>query len=436
MVDAGFDVRPAGSTGNANLFDPRYAIAVTGDTVTMIAWTRSSADATLCTAARESLPTYKAVVIAVAGRVVILGDVRDSIVKSLTNGNDKAWLQRVADIADPVLIPTMRSVFDPDFHPPSTAGGRYMVLMSSMPTAIGYAYDGLGPYGTGAVPGVCPNSSDVITTRISSEAWGRLPETATFRVKALAATIIHEYAHNVDSRMHHAAGRALSAAPSGMLSEAWASLAEETATRIALGQPTNAQHSLITDFTPDNGMGLMGMWGVFSNEGPWGSEGRYTLSPQVLLFAREAAGEASVEHNRRPTFYQRLNVNPPNIADRPAHARAVAAQAGMTIDSLVDMHALASATTGLVRPDVYQQRPLPRFTSWDMSDVAIATGPYSATFSGRVPRHGRQDVNLTAAAGGFAAAYLMADQLGVRGLSLRVESVGPSRKVVRLTRLR
>jgi hypothetical protein len=280
----------------------------------------------------------------------------------------------------------------------------------------------------------CPHASEVITTIIGSEAWLKLPETTPWRIKGFAATIIHEYAHNVDVRAHARAGRPAFPAPSGMLSEAWASLAEETATRFAIGRPTDAFNYLIGEYVPDNGSGLLGMWGVYSGSSPWLPDGAYTLATQMLLFARERAGEASIEHNRRPTFYQRLNANAPNPADRVAHARALAQVAGMTLDSLVDMQALAGATAGLLDSYVYQTQPLPRFQSWNMSDVAQQDGPFANSFPLRVPRVGRQDIELTAGAGGFAAAYLMAD--AGRGLSLRFDYIGPYRKVVRVTRVR
>jgi len=174
------------------------------------------------------------------------------------------------------------------------------------------------------------------------------------------------------------------------------------------------------------------MWGTQPELGPWQSNGRYGANARMLLFLRELAGEASVDHGRRPTLYQRLIYAPVDWLNRPAVIAHVTSTLGIGYADLTDRQALASVTAGLIAPGVAHD--LPRYTSWDHSERARLSGPLSAGFPGRASRRASGEHTLAAADGGHAALYLMAD--GPRGISLELVSMPPAARIVRLTRLR
>jgi hypothetical protein len=174
------------------------------------------------------------------------------------------------------------------------------------------------------------------------------------------------------------------------------------------------------------------MWGTGPALGPWQSNGRYGTNARMLLFLRELAGEASVDHGRKPTLYQRLIYAPIDWLNRPAVITHITSTLGIDYVDLIDRHTLASVTAGLIDPDVVHD--LPRFTSWDHSERARVSGPLSGGFAGRASRRVSGERTLAAADGGHAALYLMGD--GPRGISLELLSMAPTARIVRLTRLR
>ena len=166
--------------------------------------------------------------------------------------------------------------------------------------------------------------------------------------------------------------------------------------------------------------------------GPWQSNGRYGPNARVLLFLRELAGEASVEHGRRPTLYQRLISAPIDWGDHHQAIARITSVLGIPYADLIDRQALASVTAGLIDPGVAHE--LPRYTAWDHSERARTVGPLAASFPGRASRRASGERALAAADGAHAALYLMGD--GSRGLSLALVSMAPTARSVRLTRLR
>src|SRR6185503_17955889 len=241
-----------------------------------------------------------------------------------------------------------------------------------------------------------------------------------------AGIFLHEYAHSADALT---SGRGRIA---GILGEGLATIAEETASRIASGQPLHARHSAVGSDAPTLSGGSLVMWGMNPQAGPWQSNGRYGPNARMLIFLRELAGEASVDHGLRPTLYQRLIYAPIDWLDRPAVIANITSVLGIEYADLIDRQTLASVTTGLIDPGVAND--LPRYTSWDHSERAKVSGPLSAAFPGRASRRVTGATTLAAADGGHAALYLMAD--GPRGISLELLSMAPTARIVRLTRLR
>jgi hypothetical protein len=400
-------------------FDPRYATAVAGDTLRFVDW--FSGRARICQLPADSVPSFRAQVVAVAGQVAVVVDLRHP--SAYLDPARLGWLRDAAALTDRLLLPTMRSVFDADYRPPAGGGGRFYLLLGALPSATGFAYDGPLPTVNVASQASCPRASEMVVSLHSADRFA-LPQNQN--ANFAAGVFIHEYAHNADlltSRRDRTAS---------ILNEGLATLAMETASRIGSGQPLHARHSAVGGDAPSPFEGALGMWGTEPALGPWQSNGRYGANARMLLFLRELAGEASVDHGRRPTLYQRIIYAPVDWLNRPAVIAHVTSVLGIGYADLTDRQALASVTAGLIDPGVAHD--LPRYTSWDHSGRARLVGPLSAGFAGRASRRASGEHTLAAADGGHAALYLMGD--GPRGVSLELVSMAQAARIVRLTRLR
>ena len=281
-------------------FDSRYATAEEGQTVTMVNWRGTAVDnAVLCQQPRSQVPTFQARVVAATPRVVIVVDTRHPQAAEFLNSTANGWLRAAAQMVESVLLPTMRAVFDPTFQPLAGGGGRFYALLTTMGGGTGFAYDGVLPGASGGSQAACPHASEMTTVRLNAATWAQ-PESRN--PSRLAGLMIHEYAHNAEARVHLAAGRPSTSA--WFLSEAWATVAEETAARLASGQLLGAVGSKITSQMPDPGSIFLGLWGKQEVAGPWQMGGRYTISAQMLLFLRELGGK----RQRLPTR-RRLCIN-------------------------------------------------------------------------------------------------------------------------------
>ena len=402
-------------------FDPGYATAVVGDTLRFVDWFSGAPQ--ICHQPAESVPSFQAQVIAVSGRVAVVVDLRHPLAPAFLDPAKLGWLRDAAAIADRLLLPTMRSLFDADFQPPAGGNGRFYVLLGSLQLGTGFAYDGPLPTVNIASQASCPRASEMVVSLHSADRLA-LPQNQS--VGYVAGVFLHEYAHNVDALT---SGRGRIA---GILGEGLATLAMETASRIGSGQPLHARHSGVGSDAPWPFESAFGMWGTYPELGPWQHNGRYGMNARMLLFLRELAGEASVDHGRRPTLYQRLIEAPIDWVNRPAVIAHITATLGIDYADLIDRQTLASVTAGLIDPGVVHD--LPRYTSWDHSERARLSGPLSGNFPGRVSRRVGGEHTLAAADGGHAALYLMGD--GPRGISLELVSMAPAARIVRLTRLR
>ena len=406
-------------------FDPRYATAVVGDTLRFVDW--FSGDTQICNRPVESVPSFQAQVVAISGQVVVVADLRHAAAAAFLDPAKLGWLREGAAMTDRLLLPTMRSLFDPAYQPPAGGGGRFFLMLGTMPSAFGsftgFAYDGPLPNVNLASQASCPRASEMVVSTINAD---RLSQALYQNPRSVASLFIHEYAHSADF-LTSGRGRIL-----GILGEGLATLAQETASRIASGQSVNARHSNIGTDAPVPDAGALGMWGTQPELGPWQFNGRYGVNSRMLLFLRELAGEASVDHGRRPTVYQRLVSAQIDWLNRPAVIAHITSVLSISYSELIDRHTLASVTAGLI--DAGVAHDLPRYTSWDHSQRAVLSGPRSDGFPGNRDRFSTGDHALTAADGGHAAIYLMGN--GPRGISIELISIAPTARIVRLTRLR
>jgi hypothetical protein len=402
-------------------FDPRYATAVAGDTLRFVDWFSGAPQ--ICHQPAGSVPSFQAKVVAVSGRVAVVVDLRHPLAAAFLDPAKIGWLRDAAAMTDRLLLPTMRSVFDADFQPPAGGGGRFYVLLGTLDFGTGFAYDGPLPTVNVASQASCPRASEMVVSLHSADRFA-LPQNQN--PSYAAGVFLHEYAHNADlltSRRDRTAS---------ILNEGLATLAMETASRIGSGQPLRARHAGVGSDAPSTFEGALGLWGTEPALGPWQSNGRYGANARMLLFLRELAGEASVDHGRRPTLYQRLIYAPIDWLNRPAVIAHVTSVLGIDYAELTDRQTLASVTAGLIDPGVVHE--LPRYTSWDHSERARVSGPLAAGFPGRASRRASGERTLAAPDGGHAALYLMGD--GPRGISLELLSMAPTARIVRLTRLR
>lgn len=396
------------------LFDPAYATAQPGDTVHFVDWNRAGS----CDLALAAAPSYPAVVAAVSGLTVIAVDVRLASAGDYLTPSARAFLQRAAEIADPLVVPTMRRVFDPGYQPLPAAGGRHYHVVSAI-TGVARSADG----NTSKPQSVCPLASEVVTTLVAPPALD-----SEIGPRVLATGIVHEYAHNADeviARRHGRLGGSL-----GWMQEAWAVNAEETAARVSLRSATRVRLSGLGAGSPFRAGTTNSDWGLYPQRSPWTGAGAYKQGAALISFARELAGEAALD-GRDPQLYLHLLTGGGWSLD------ALAGALGTSPESLLDAWALADATDDLSTA----ASPLARLASWDDTERVLGNegprggSPAEARPSRTVRRSGsRSTTTLAAAPGSYAAAYLFSE--GTLGLTIQVSRPVGTSAVLRITRTR
>jgi hypothetical protein len=279
---------------------------------------------------------------------------------------------------------------------------------------------------TGELQASCPLASEMTTVLLSPGTVNR----TTLMAREAAKNIVHEYGHNADRisgwrLTGHARGAG------AWMSEAFAVQAEETAVRIASGQDVSASEARVTDAHPLY-IRSASVWGGAPHRSPLGGMGEYELGGSVLLFAREALGDASVT-GAGPHLFQRLLTR--DVAQNDAWTlAALASLVGLSANDFLDRWSLAHATDDLVPAAAAAAQGLPQFRSWDHSAVPMdSRDARYRNDSRKVARTANARRTLGAQPASYAAAYFFAE--GGVGVSLALSSPA-SQARFRLTRLR
>jgi hypothetical protein len=402
-------------------FDPRYSTASPGDTVRFVEWRTVLARRDNCFLPREQIPTYPVVVAAVSGHTVFAVDARLPNAAAHLSPPALDVYRDAVRLVDPVLLPAMRATFDRDFQPPAGGGRRRWMIVTSTPTAL--AGDG----GTRLSQSYCPLASEMVAMVYPG---AHLP--AAGSAAGIAATYIHEYAHNAYALVYEAI-RGFTT-HGGWAVEAWPELAADVAARISLGQPAGARASALGPSHPHSPV-VPSLWaGMLASRSPWGPAGMYVHASSLLLYARERRGDA--DYTVAPTLFGAYVRHPAFATSDPhQHLTNIAAAAGTDPVTLLDEWALAHATDDLVAEQAARSQRLPQLASWSTADAAAAFGAPRHPQAGKaVSRTVNTRWALRAGPGSYDAVYLLARQ--GKGISLEVTGARSRPVRVRLVRLR
>lgn len=404
-------------------FDPRYATASVGDTLPWVDWWGPTFPN--CAGAREEVPTIAIVVAALSGsgKTVMAFDARSPQAAAWTSPAVRARLERAAEMMERWAIAAVRESMDRDYEPVTGAGGRWFhVFRTDVP---GWTVDN-----NDAPQTACRYSSEVPST-IGPD----VPPQHDGQAEYLAGLAIHEYGHHAEGVYRIRRWGSLTP-PMRVstdwygLGEAWAQTVQETAARLASGQPTAARYAALevpnsnvpyTDFYL-NGYGetpTQSLW----NATPGSRGGYYDQGTRFLMYLRERWGDAVIG-SEGERFFARVQALPDYGV--PSLAELV----GLTATEALDQWSLAEATDDLVEPDAAAARGLPQIQSWVPHDAR----PLPSVM---VPRTANSSWTLTAGRGNYAALYLFADGADAgKGVSLTFDGFGTAPFVARITRLR
>lgn len=398
-------------------FDPRYATATVGDTVT---WANLDDPNVYCDDPRAKIPTFPVIVAAVStsGKTVLAFDGRSPNAAAWMSGENRARLTRAANMMDRWAVPAVRAVMDPEYRPVNGGGGRWWHVFRT--DVIGFGTD----VRVSVPRSMCAYSSEMAAT-LSTDT----PPQSDGQMEYLAAILIHEYAHHAEDvyAVRRWGTTALPSTASWPIFEAWAQTVQETAARLASNQPTGARYTALGTGIPYPDFYLDG-YGEAPAKSPWGGgtgpgrSGDYDQGTRFLMFLRERWGDAAANttHER---FYGR--VMSLQTRDVPSLAGIV----GLSATDALDQWALAEATDNLVDPTSAAARGLPQLHSWAPQDL----GPLSTMTLSRSSNATRV---LNVGHGNYAALYALGggDNVG-KGLSLTFEGFGSAPFFARITRL-
>jgi hypothetical protein len=394
-------------------FDPRYATAAVGDTVRWVDYAAPAAfRAGFCALPKDSVPTYPVIVAAVSGRTVIAIDGRNPRRQEWMRADQRTLLTRVAEIADRNALLAVREVMNRQHAPANGAGGRWWHIFSS--AAGGFTLDAAG-----RPQSACRWNSEVATTLGPD-----VPLSGESQIPAVAAFLIHEYGHQADHVEQIRRTGAVQGAVPGWLTEAWAQSVQETAARLASGQPTGARFERLGPDAPLPDF-YVNAWGTRPEPSPWRTaqpypRGAYEQGTRFLLYLRERWGDAPLGSTRQ-RLYQR-------VAELGRYDPASLSEAvGSEAATVLDAWALAEATDDLLG-SAAAGASLPQIATWV---------PRGEVRGRAISRTQNASIAFAAGRGNYVAWYLPAQSADAgRGASLTFEAVRPGPYLVRLTRLR
>lgn len=423
-----------GSTSqDVSAFDPRYATATVGDTLTFVDWTRPEA---LTASSREFVPTYRAVVLAVSGQQVVVMDLRALDAVALTqDAGARERFRQAAQIADRYSLPSARAVIDPATTYPAGAGGRVFVMIGDLPAGVSGGITTADLLDTGYSPWV----SNIGLVNLSTT-FAREPGV---RPEQIASTIIHEEAHLADLVAGQRRGVA---GAHGWFSEAIAVATEERAARMAVGQEhdvtlAQAQAAGVPAFAlrvPDQLSHVYSPWGPVSGAGA-SSAGAYVRGLRLVLYASEQLGEIGFAPAER-SLYQRLLAHSPvrgSASNGLAAAwgiDAIAREVGIAPEALLERASIAELTDDLVAQEAVARSGLPQYRTWKSELSSRAELPQRAGAVHWLPLDAAWITDVSVPAGAHHY-WFLATEAG-RGLSVSASQIGMgANHRVRVTRL-
>jgi hypothetical protein len=404
-------------------FDPRYATATVGDTLPWVDWWGSSLPN--CADTRERIPTIRIVIAATSasGKTVMAFDARSPHAQAWTSPPVRARLTRAAEMMDRWAVAAVREALDRNYQPLKGAGGRWFhIFRMDVP---GWTVDN-----NEAPQTACRYSSEVPST-IGPDG----PPQNDAQAEYLAGLAIHEYGHHAEGVYRIRRWGSLTppmrvSTKWGNLGEAWAQTVQESAARLASGQPTAARYAPL--YAPNSNVPYadfyLNGYGETPGQSLWsitaGSRGGYyDQGTRFLMYLRERFGDATIG-SAGERFFMRAQAMP--HYDVPS----LAALVGMIATEALDRWSLAEATDDLVEPGAVAARGLPQIQSWVPDDAR----PLPSVMLSRTANSTRA---LSVARGNYAALYLFADDADAgKGISLTFNSFGSAPYIARITRLR
>lgn len=423
----------------AEPFDPRYATAQVGDTLTFVDWRAALPVLHDPALTRETIPTHRAVVLAVSGKHVIVVDLGLENLAEWTSTSARAIVAEAAARVERYAMPALHATIAPGFPGLPGAGGRSFTVIRNLPPGLG---------GTVLGEDIRPQDRDVYG-RFSSEMMSVLVSGAhPMSADALSSTIIHELAHSLAIL-----GQFWSRAPHwpnspGWYGEALAVNVEETAARLSQATERGAQSgrgsvAARLEHWPAGTAATHSPFGELGMESTTSSVGSYDVGARMLLFARERLGLAGFHPAPGTTLHERLVQKAlPRGWEEQAQAfspSSLAEELGLTLAEFIDQYTLAELTTGLVHPVAVERYGLPQIVSWENRQELRSAADILERLNGAEQHLIRRDrdfgVRVTVPTGSHHHWYL-APEPG-KGLSLEATQVQlqPHHKV-RLTRLR
>ncbi len=343
------------SSNNPSL-DPHLLTANVGDQFTIIDWRKGLSDPAVCTDAVSSLPHMAVVVLAVSGKTVIMVDASLPGLPDYTSAAGLAHWKAVADSTEASYLPAVRSVLSATYTPLQSADGRVFTLITDLSASGG----GRGEEGTMAPAAlaprsICPNSPEIQLALLASAGAGTGANSAT----SLASVIVHEQTHVADAVLGNSAA---SGGARAWMVEALAVSAEESAWRVRAGVTHQAPMNSGIPFTlPLPNGSRYSTWGPTVGDPSGFASGMYQPGMQILLHAREKAGQADpLSIPSGATLYERMLTMPRSNQFSGWTVDELASLVGMTGNDLLD----ESVTAALTDDAASTPLSIPQFDSW------------------------------------------------------------------------